>query len=701
MSVDYRALFQLSPNPYMVLDRQLRYVTANGAYLRETGSTLDELVGRCIFDVFPNDPANPLNEPARRLRASFEKVLATRAPDHLPLIPYRVPRSGKSGTVTEEEVWSATHTPVLDEHGEVAFILQHTVNVTPLDEGHAATALPPRQMEEGVLRRAQWVQEVNRSLDAERQHLRRLFDQAPGFTAFLRGPAHVFEMANRAYLQLIGDREIIGKPVREVLREVEGQGLFELLDRVYGSAEPYVGRSVRVLLSREPGQGLEEFFLDFVYQPILGPDGTVTGIFVQGNDITEQKRAEVELARYREHLEELVRERTRALEESEAERREAEAALFQAQKMEAVGNLTGGVAHDFNNLLQVISGNVQLLRRDGPPDERSQRRLQAVEGAIERGARLASQLLAFARRQPLQPVVLDLGLLVHEMDDLLRRAIGEDVRLETRAHADLWNTLADPNQLENVILNLAINARDAMEGTGTLTIGMENVPMEEGPGPGAWVLLTISDTGAGMTPEVMARAFEPFFTTKPEGRGTGLGLSMVYGFVKQSGGHVAIESTVGGGTTIRIWLQRAGEQVSPREAERARRSEGGNETILVVEDDPQVRAVAVETIAGLGYRVIEASDGAGALAALGDGARVDLLFTDVVMPGPVRGPELARRARELAPDLEVLFTSGYTESALESGGRIPGNCSLLSKPWRREDLAARLRQLLGRRSRVR
>ncbi|MBN8233576.1 response regulator [Corallococcus macrosporus] len=715
---DFRTLFELSPNPYMLLDRELRYVTANSAYLRVTASRLEDLVGRNVFDAFPHDPDDPANASVRMLRDSFSRVLTERTLDTLALIPYRVPRQKEGGGVVEEErYWSATHTPLLDGRGEVAFILQHTVDVTELQqlkqavrdaEASLEQGAPRTQLMSGVLARAQAVQEVNRTLDDERRHLRRLFEQAPGFMCSLKGPEHVFELANRSYLQLVGNRDLLGKPCREALPEVAGQGFIDLLDRVFKTGEPFVGHNVALRLQREPGTPMVDVFVDFVYQPIVEADGSVSGIFVQGHDMTAQKLAEDELARHRDHLEELVRERTRALEESEAERRQAEAALLQAQKMEAVGKLTGGVAHDFNNLLQVVSGNLQLLQRDAVGDTRTLRRLETALGAVDRGARLASQLLAFARRQPLAPTALNLGRLVRDMDDLLRRALGEDVEVETVIAGGLWNTSVDRNQLENVILNLAINARDAMDGRGRLTIEAGNAMLDDHyamlhpeVSPGQYVLLAISDTGTGMTPEVLSRAFEPFFTTKPEGRGTGLGLSMVYGFVKQSGGHVKIYSEVGHGTSIKIYLPRTFQTAVQPADTGTGQVEGGTETILVVEDDAAVRATVVEVLTELGYRVLKAHDGQSALAVIQSGLPVDLLFTDVVMPGPVRSPELARQAKALLPDLEVLFTSGYTENAIVHGGRLDPGVSLLSKPYRREDLARKIRSMLkGREQRL-
>ncbi|GBD49897.1 response regulator [Methylopila sp. Yamaguchi] len=385
-----------------------------------------------------------------------------------------------------------------------------------------------------------------------------------------------------------------------------------------------------------------------------------------------------------------------------ADRRLAERALQQAQKMETIGKLTGGVAHDFNNLLQVISGNLQLLTKDLEGNERAERRLANALAGVSRGAKLASQLLAFGRRQPLAPKVVNVGRLIAGMDDMLRRSIGESIEIETIASADLWNTLIDPTQIETAILNLAINARDAMDGAGKLMIEAGNVVLDadyarrhDEATPGEYVMVAVSDTGSGMTPEVLEQVFEPFFSTKPEGKGTGLGLSMVYGFVKQSGGHIKLYSEPGLGTAVKLYLPRADEVEDVRAVPDATPARGGTETILVAEDDEEVRATVVETLADLGYHVLTAKDAASALSVVESGVPIDLLFTDVVMPGPLKSPELARRARLRLPNLAVLFTSGYTENSIVHGGRLDAGVELLSKPYAREALARKIRHVLA------
>ena len=386
-------------------------------------------------------------------------------------------------------------------------------------------------------------------------------------------------------------------------------------------------------------------------------------------------------------------------------RRQAEDQLRQAQKMEAVGQLTGGVAHDFNNLLQVISGSLELLAQTVAGDERARRRVANAQIAVNRGAKLASQLLAFGRRQALEPKAVNVGRLVTGMDTMLRGALGEAVQIETIIAGGLWNCLIDPAQVENAMLNLAINARDAMDGVGMLTIEVGNAVLDDAYArvhadvtAGQYVMLAVSDTGSGMAPDVMARVFEPFFSTKPEGRGSGLGLSMVYGFVKQSGGHVKLYSEVGQGTTVKLYLPRVRQSEDLAAAVEAPTVEGGVETILVAEDDEQVRATVVELLSELGYRVLKAKDAESALSIIESGVPIDLLFTDVVMPGPLRSPELARKARARQPGLVVLFTSGYTENAIVHGGRLDAGVELLAKPYTRDALARKIRLVLANRT---
>lgn len=385
-----------------------------------------------------------------------------------------------------------------------------------------------------------------------------------------------------------------------------------------------------------------------------------------------------------------------------SDRTAMETQLRQAQKMQAIGQLTGGVAHDFNNILQVIGGSLQLLSKGMSVAERDSRHLRNAIEAVGRGAKLASQLLAFARRQPLEPKAINLARVIRGMDDLLRRALGEAVEIETVIGGGLWPTYVDPTQVETALLNLAVNARDAMGGRGKLTIEAGNASLDENYAArhvevtaGQYVMVAVSDTGCGMPSEIIEKVFEPFFTMKAPGEGTGLGLSMVHGFVKQSGGHIKIYSEVGRGTTIRIYLPRSHQHEDDAGAVTTGAVTGGTEVVLLVEDDDAVRTTTAEMLTDLGYRVLQARDVVAAIAIIESGTPIDLLFTDVVMPGPFGAPELARRAQQRWAGLRVLFTSGYTDNAVIHGGRLDTGMELLTKPFTQVELAQKLRKILA------
>ncbi|WEF34927.1 response regulator [Pseudoduganella chitinolytica] len=526
------------------------------------------------------------------------------------------------------------------------------------------------------------------------RQLASLFEHAPGIMAVTAGPALVFEMANESFGRLFGTRPQAGATLDGAFPWLAGQPLRDLYELARTSGEEVVATAVRLTLPAGAG----DVYLNLVLKPVQ-EDDDAGRVFLQADDVTAQVGAEATRRRHQEELEEAVAQRTRELET-------AQAALLQAQKMEAVGKLTGGIAHDFNNILQVVGSNLELLAAEHSGDASARQRIASAVAAVDRGARLSSHLLAFARRQPLQPSALDAGDVVRGMDELLRRAIGEAIAVQICIRADLWAVQLDRAQLENVLLNLAINARDAMAGSGSLTIELDNVTLDAryahrhaDVGSGDYVLLAVSDTGAGMTAATRARAFEPFFTTKPEGQGTGLGLSMVYGFIKQSGGHVELYSEVGHGTTVKLYLPRSSEAAQPATAPARGPVRGGTETVLIVEDDDAVRAAAADQLAALGYTVLTAPDAGAAWRLLQDGATPDLLFTDVVMPGPLGSPELARRATALLPGLAVLFTSGYTQNAIVHGGRLDAGVELLGKPYRRDELATRVRAVLDSRAR--
>ena len=795
-------------------------------------------------------------------------------------------------------------------------------------------------------------QRASARVAAEGSRLRQLFHQAPGFMCVLRGPEHVFEFTNAAYQQLVGHRDVVGKPLVEALPEVVGQGFLELLDRVYLTGTAFTGRQMRFNVQRSPGAALETCFVDLVFQPIIDEAGQVSGIFAEGSDVTEAYRAqealqaseefsrsvlasssdcikvldldgnlqfmsdggqqvmeiddfaavagcpwpgfwdgadsawaavksakaggtgrfqgpaptakgtprwwdvvvtpilgpdgmpdrllstsrditalheaqqavaqsEAQLRRLNATLEEQVEERTRELVHSEArfqayfeaspeylflvrvmpddrlvfedlnpaaqalyglprarfigqtlaevvgpsraaavehhareclrlgrpvryeaespvqpgrtvvlnvvvsplettdgngglvlfcgrdltDQRRTEEQLRQAQKMEAVGQLTGGIAHDFNNLLAGISGSLELLQTRVAQGRIGdlERYLGAAQGAAKRAAALTHRLLAFSRRQTLDPKPTDVNRLVAGMEELVRRTVGPEVAVEVVAAGGLWATLVDPNQLENALLNLCINARDAMPGGGQLTIETGNKWLDERGArerdltPGQYVSLCVSDNGAGMAPEVIARAFDPFFTTKPIGMGTGLGLSMVYGFTRQSGGQARIYSEPGQGTMVCLYLPRHHGEADMAEGsgERAEapRAEQG-ETVLVVDDEPTVRMLVTEVLGDLGYIAVEAADGLAGLKVLQSNARIDLLVTDVGLPG-MNGRQLADAARERRPGLKVLFITGYAENAVLSHGHLDPGMHVLTKPFAMDALAGRIKELIA------
>lgn len=657
--------------------------------------------------------------------------------------------------------------------------------------------------------------------------LKQMFEQAPTFMALLRGPELRFELANPSYLRLVGGRDVIGRPIRETMPDAVEQGFVAILEQVYRSGRPYTAHGARILLQAEADGPVDERFLDFVYQPLRGADGTVTGIFVEGADVTERTlaeraRAESEAlykglfdaidegfciiefldgphgpasdyvhisanAAYERHagianvvgqrLREIVPDEAdawaarygevlrtgtpirfvqelvatgRLLEltavriepperrlvavlfqditarhraeqalahlnatlEQEVEKRTAalmaaEEALRQAQKMEAVGQLTGGIAHDFNNILTGIGGSLEMIASriaQGRFDDLD-RFLSGASAATRRAASLTQRLLAFSRRQTLDPKALDINALVDEMLDLVSRSVGPAIAIETSCAPGLWTTHVDAGQLENALLNLCINARDAMPDGGRLTIATANSSLyaaaagEKGLPPGDYVTLSVTDTGTGMPPEVVSRAFDPFFTTKPIGQGTGLGLSMVYGFAGQSGGAARILSQPGTGTTICIFLPRhAGE--APR-AEAASPSlppavgAPGGETILVVDDEPLVRMLVVDELLELGYTVLEAGDGASALKILNSPQPLSLLITDVGLPGGMNGRQVADAARLARPRLQVLFITGYAENAVLNHGHLDGGMHVMTKPFQIDVFTRRVKDLVA------
>ncbi|EJN14427.1 PAS domain S-box [Bradyrhizobium sp. YR681] len=406
-------------------------------------------------------------------------------------------------------------------------------------------------------------------------------------------------------------------------------------------------------------------------QPVFGADGLFMGYRGSATDFTEQH--------------------------------ETEERLRQSQKMDAIGQLTGGVAHDFNNVLTVITGTIEIIQEGLADRPQFAAIAQLIDDAAARGAEITSQLLTFARRQPLEPREIDVNALVVETAKLLRPILGEHIEIVTRLADDAWSAMADPSQLSSAIVNLAVNARDAMPGGGRLTLETANRELDgmrsAADGDvmrGAFVMIAVTDTGHGIPADIRARVFEPFFTTKGVGRGTGLGLSMVYGFARQTGGTVVIESEEGRGTVMQLFLPRSrGEAPARAAAVQAPAVARGHETILVVEDDPLVQGYVIAQLGSLGYRTLVAGDGAAALALVDQGARFDLLFTDIIMPGGLNGRELAEAIRLRRPGTRVLYTSGYTDDTIVHEGHLDPGVALLTKPYRKSELSEKLRAVLA------
>jgi PAS domain S-box-containing protein len=509
--------------------------------------------------------------------------------------------------------------------------------------------------------------EHNRLVETERQMretLSAVIDASP-VAIFCLAPDRTVMMWSRAAECIFGytAEETVGRPYNLVPEGHEAE--YDHLFQQAMAGETI--RDIRVQRRRKDGTLIE---VSFSGAAMYGPDGTIKGVAYAFTDVTESTKIEQQLRH--------------------------------AQKMDAVGQLTGGVAHDFNNLLTVITSTIDILA-DGVADRPELAAIAKLIGeAAARGAELTSQLLSFARKQALQPREVDVNEMVLGSAKLLRPTLGENIEIQTNLDAEAWTAMIDPGQLTTAILNLAVNARDAMPHGGKLTLETANIILDEDYAaanrevtPGSYVMVAVSDTGTGIPPDIVEKVFEPFFSTKEVGKGTGLGLSMVYGFIKQSGGHVKIYSEIGIGTAIRLYLPQANASSDQQINEAAPLPvSGGDEIILLVEDDALVRTSVTTQLNNLGYQVISAANGAEALQLVDDAVEFDLLFTDVIMPGAMDGPELAKAVSKRRPGTKVLFTSGYTENAMLHQGRLDPGVLLLQKPHRREEMALMLRKAL-------
>ena len=561
---------------------------------------------------------------------------------------------------------------------------------------------------------------VEAALHASDLELRTIADSLPFLIAFVDRDL-IYRSANHAYEDWFGmhPRDVVGRHVRDVVGEAG------FATRKSAIEDALAGRAISMELPWPHPDGRRRE-AEVRYMPRLDHDGTVLGFHIFVHDVTERALAAEALKGAAEALERRVVQRTAALVAEVAERQKAEEALRQSQKMEAVGQLTGGIAHDFNNMLTGIIGSIDLMRRRIASGRLIglERFMDAAEASAHRAAALTHRLLAFSRRQSLDARAIDVNALVGSLEDLLSRTIGEHVALQVNLGHGLPLAHADANQLENALLNLAINARDAMPDGGLLTIGTSGVQQDQDDAAaghigellpaGDYVMVSVSDTGLGMTADVLARAFEPFYTTKPLGQGTGLGLSMIYGFARQSGGSVRIQSRPGEGTVVRICLPVAGA-VPPHIALHlvpghltpgASRPPAGRglpdgiaatratgETVLVVEDDPAVRLLVLEVLRELGYEAVEAADAQAALPVLDSARRIDLLVSDVGLPG-MNGRQLAEIARQTRPALPVLFMTGYAENATIRSGFLAEGMQMVTKPFALDEMARRIREMI-------
>lgn len=645
------ALKQLSP--FVALLSPIGIVLeCNRDTIGASSHTPIDLIGRPLADAL----ASALEQP--HLHETLTQTVARAAAGETVRLDLDLPPAA---------ILESTLRPVHDDAGRIAFVLLEAREATQQRRNEAALRTSREEAHRG--------HEASARLQETEQRFRLLVDSVVDYAIFMLDADGYVTSWNPGAQRIKGYEadEIIGQHFSRFYTED---------DRRSGVPQSVLERAVRT--GKFEGEGWRvrkdgsRFWANVLIDAIVGPDGEVIGFAKITRDLTEK--------------------------------RNVEAQLRQSQKMEAIGQLTGGIAHDFNNLLQVVIGSLEGLQRrvgnfDRMPQGADMTRFvdNALRGA-ERAANLTRRLLAFSRRQALDAKPTDIGKLVSGMSELLRRTLGEAISIETVNAAELWRVSVDANQLESALLNLAVNARDAMPGGGKLTIETAHCMLDEayvsryeGLEAGQYVMIAVSDTGTGMTKDVLERAMEPFFTTKDVGQGTGLGLSQVYGFVKQSGGHVRIYSEANEGTTVKLYLPRlAGDAAEDERPDRrpVPASRGG-ETILVVEDDESVRTATSDMLRELGYRVVMAVDGTSALRLIGERPEIRLLFTDVGLPGGMNGRQLADAVRTSRPELPVLFTTGYARNAIVHHGRLDPGINLLSKPFTYAELADKLSRMLA------
>jgi len=677
----YEAIFNAAPGNYLLLDPQFIIVGVTDAYLAATMTVRGEILGRGLFDVFPDNPGDPGADGVRNLRASLMRVLASKRADRMPVQKYDIPRPEHAGGGFEERYWSPLNSPVIRADGEISRIIHSVEDVTEFvrlkrqmreeqDLLQKELSVRSSKIEAEVFLREEAVT-ANRLLAESERRYRFLADATPQliWTANPDGSADYFNERWHAFTQV-------------PLDALRGDGW-------HRSLHPEDVEPTALAWAQAVETQADRFQIE---HRLRYHDGSYRWMLTTALPYRDGQRAVVKWFGSTTDIHDRV---------------VADEQLRQIQRFQAVGELAGGVAHDFNNLLTVIRTAAELLLADLEGDDARLADAAAIKDAANRGASLTRQLLAFSRKQVLHLRVMDVNAVVTGLEPMMRRLVEENIAVVTRLATDLDRVKADANQLEQVILNLVVNARDAMPDGGTLLIETSNVVLDEEyprahatAQAGPHVVLTVTDTGCGMDAATQARIFEPFFTTKPMGRGTGLGLATVYGIVKQSGGNIWVYSEVGRGTTFKIYFPRytgADEEVDEAKAHglpNGREDDPSDATILLVEDDVAVRAAVRRVLERRGYRVLEAPNGAEALAAAAKPAEViDLVISDMVMPG-MSGLELRQHLLVLRPALQVLLMSGYSEEAITRLGGSGPLPSLIEKPFTVDGMLAKVRDLL-------
>ncbi|MBK3870317.1 response regulator [Pseudomonas stutzeri] len=675
-TLNYQAIFEAVPNLHLILapDQDFTILAASDAQLRATNTRREESVGRPIFDVFRKNPDDPTEFGTGVLRDSLERVLRSRAPDRMAITRYDIPRPAAQGGGFELRYWRPLNVPVLDQRGEVLYIIHQVEDVT---------------------------EEVQREHSDSLSHFEERFRAAllasgiGTFTWFLCDGSLSLDSSLEQIFHLPLGQQVTS--VDGFVQQVHPD------DRVHlrQAFDHYARGDDFTAEFRLMNAGAERW-LACKAKAFRDANGTLAYVAGACTDISARRYAEDALRVSENDLRQLNETLEARVATEVTERSRAEEALRQAQKMEAVGQLTGGIAHDFNNLLTGIIGSLDLMQRRHQRGEPLQleRYIGAAVTSAQRAAALTQRLLAFSRQQALDLRPVDVNQLVASLEDLLHRTTGENITIETRLSGGLLPACMDVNQLETALINLVINARDAMPYGGRITLSTASFTMGKSPDPktsgmaaGEYVLLSVVDTGTGMAPNVMARAFEPFFTTKPIGQGTGLGLSMVYGYIKQSKGYIQIESEPGVGTRVHLYLPVHQGESAAIAGQPDHAPVGAGETILVVEDEPVVRALVVEVLNELGYQTLEAGEASEALRITESGQRIDLLISDVGLPG-MNGRQLADIARQQRPGLKVLFATGYAESFAANDFLGP-DMAVITKPFAIDVLATKVGEILG------